>query len=238
MCSWQKGARGCVVISVASALITTNTTRPVLTLDIAPDRPAAGRILGHRCAPDDPRSDVAATPHLEERRIGPFPRGARGKTQHVLAMRIVEDPSELEPVLSMIVSARRAEEVEAVGDTELGLVLPHLAFGILEEIEVERLLGPGIGVVGANTVGLTPAPQHQTPALIFRISAPSAGGGSVAGFAIRTRFADHPDCSAKTRYALRLKPDHSIGSCHNCHTSNSTSESSRRIKSALGVSDE
>jgi L-alanine-DL-glutamate epimerase-like enolase superfamily enzyme len=33
----------------------------------------------------------------------------------------------------------------------------------------------------------------------------------VAGFAIRTRFAGHPSRSAKTRYALRLKPDHSIG---------------------------
>jgi hypothetical protein len=36
----------------------------------------------------------------------------------------------------------------------------------------------------------------------------------MAGFAIRTRFAGHPDRSAKARYALRLKPDHSIGVGH------------------------
>ena len=33
----------------------------------------------------------------------------------------------------------------------------------------------------------------------------------MAGFAIRSRFAGHPSCSAKTRNALRLKPDHPIG---------------------------
>ncbi|NJL18725.1 MAG: hypothetical protein HC938_17825 [Nitrospira sp.] len=33
----------------------------------------------------------------------------------------------------------------------------------------------------------------------------------MAGFAIRSRFAGHPGRSAKTRYALRLKPDHPIG---------------------------
>ncbi len=33
----------------------------------------------------------------------------------------------------------------------------------------------------------------------------------MARFAIRSRFAGHPGHSAKTRHALRLKPDHSIG---------------------------
>jgi hypothetical protein len=33
----------------------------------------------------------------------------------------------------------------------------------------------------------------------------------MAGFAIRNRFAGHSSRGAKTRYALRLKPDHSIG---------------------------
>ena len=36
----------------------------------------------------------------------------------------------------------------------------------------------------------------------------------MAGFAIRSRFAGHPSCSAKTRNALRLKPDHPIGAGH------------------------
>jgi len=36
----------------------------------------------------------------------------------------------------------------------------------------------------------------------------------VAGFAIRSRFAGHPSCSAKTRNALRLKPDHPMGAGH------------------------
>ena len=33
----------------------------------------------------------------------------------------------------------------------------------------------------------------------------------VAGSAIRSRFAGHASRSAKTRHALRLKPDHPIG---------------------------
>jgi hypothetical protein len=33
----------------------------------------------------------------------------------------------------------------------------------------------------------------------------------MAGFAIRNRFAGHPDHSAKTGHAIRLKPDHPIG---------------------------
>jgi hypothetical protein len=33
----------------------------------------------------------------------------------------------------------------------------------------------------------------------------------MAGFAIRSRFAGYPGRSAKTRCALRLKPDHPIG---------------------------
>jgi hypothetical protein len=36
----------------------------------------------------------------------------------------------------------------------------------------------------------------------------------MAGFAIWSRFAGHPGRSAKTRYALRLKSDHSIGAGH------------------------
>lgn len=36
----------------------------------------------------------------------------------------------------------------------------------------------------------------------------------MAGFAIRSRFAGHPGRSAKTRHALRLNPDHSIGAGH------------------------
>ena len=36
----------------------------------------------------------------------------------------------------------------------------------------------------------------------------------MAGFVTRTRFAGHPSRSAKTRHALRLKPDHSIGAAH------------------------
>ena len=38
----------------------------------------------------------------------------------------------------------------------------------------------------------------------------------MAGFATRTRFAGHPNRSAKTRHALRLKPDHSIGAGNEC----------------------
>ncbi len=33
----------------------------------------------------------------------------------------------------------------------------------------------------------------------------------MAGFDIRSRFTGHPGRSTKTSYALRLKPDHSIG---------------------------
>ncbi|MFD2854251.1 hypothetical protein ACFSZS_04885 [Seohaeicola zhoushanensis] len=36
----------------------------------------------------------------------------------------------------------------------------------------------------------------------------------MAGFATRNRFAGHASRSTKTRYALRLKPDHSIGAGH------------------------
>ena len=36
----------------------------------------------------------------------------------------------------------------------------------------------------------------------------------MAGFALRSRFAGHPSHNAKTRNALRLKPDHPIGAGH------------------------
>jgi hypothetical protein len=46
----------------------------------------------------------------------------------------------------------------------------------------------------------------------YRPPAPEVG--AVAGFAIRNRFAGHPSRGAKTRHALRLKPDHPIGAGH------------------------
>ena len=61
---------------------------------------------------------------------------------------------------------------------------------------------------------LAPPLQHQAPTFIAGLSPPGSGGGAVAGFAIRSRFAGHPGRSAKTRHALRLKPDHPIGAGH------------------------
>ncbi len=43
------------------------------------------------------------------------------------------------------------------------------------------------------------------------MSAASSRGRPVAGSAIRSRFAGHAGRSARTRHALRLKPDHSMG---------------------------
>ena len=61
---------------------------------------------------------------------------------------------------------------------------------------------------------LAPALQHKAPTLISGLQTASSCGRLVAGFATRNRFAGHASPSTKTRYALRLKPDHSIGAGH------------------------
>ena len=53
--------------------------------------------------------------------------------------------------------------------------------------------------------------QYETPALIAGLPPASPRGRAVAGSAIRRSYAGHPSRSAKTRHALRLKPDHLIG---------------------------
>ncbi len=58
------------------------------------------------------------------------------------------------------------------------------------------------------------AKLRQDHVACCRVSTASFKGHPVAGFAIRNRAAGHPGRSVKTRRALRLKPDHSIGAGH------------------------